>query len=687
MSQLLDVNAILGKVWTTTKRFDLKDNASLERIGNPVKYIHPKLKKLHHVNDGPIIIISAPGAVGKTTFAKHAAAQKKGLYWDLAKMKLGDNSFIGTIAKSFGTNDLTSFLTSLSSGEVSLFIDAFDEAEIISGIDGVEKFVRDIYDNCKDSPRPNVVFFSRSETAEFLQLQLMDIASENHYSTYEIDYFDKVGATHFIEHSLTQKNDLSYQTHKKPFERALTHIFSTIAKGMNGNGEVWDDDDVRSFVGYAPVLQTIATYLNNENFEEVANRFSKGDTEKQGIKVISNFIKTLLTRENGKLVSQIKDEYASNHPEWNNWDQLYSEEEQLNTLLSFILGEKKIFPIIELPEWLRQPYQEAVFSFLPNHPFLKGRKFSSPAFRDFTLANLMFSDALGEICSNHISNGRFVVTSLFAYFYQNKNNNRCDGRHAGYLYESAISRRGAEDSMLMTFVKEKSDGLHEIEIVNPDGHQANNLKFEFGETDDLVIERRLANAIIRVNCNVILGKKDGSIELSDVEIRSNEITFRATDCLLKTTNESSIVLCSEVAKTESPAFNLKKIGNGVVEVHWEGAEVYPWSDYHTPSLGAKTSDLMEEFYALKRILSPFRKHGRDEFAKQMNFIENVIVGTSELRQRILYKLIQKSILRKDGSQNQYFVNEENLNAIGITWSDIKRFNITSDVKKVLEDLK
>lgn len=685
MSKLKNINDVVGRIWTTTTNYKVFDGSSLEKIENDVKYVEPKLRELHNEGDGSIIIISAPGAVGKTTFAKHICHKKKGIYWDLAKMRLGDNSFIGTIAKSFGTENLTNFLQSLERGEVSLFIDAFDEAEIISGIDGVDKFVRDVYSYCHNSPRPNVVLFSRSETAELLQLQLMEYAKIEDYSIYEIDYFDKQGAVHFVQHHLTLKEDLSFTTHKEPFERALDNIFETIGKGMNDSPDLWQDEDVRSFIGYAPVLQTIASYLHQENFEEVANKFSKTERVEHGVKVISEFIHALLQRENEKLINQIKSEFLATHPDWDQWHLLYNNKEQLRTILSLVAGSKRIFPEIDLPNWLEGAYREAIFNFLPNHPFLRGQKFSSPAFRDFTLGVLIDDDLLGQVCSDRISNGRFVVTSLFAYFYQTANNNLCKGTHVGFLYESALSRRSAEDTMLLTFIKEKEGDLYDIEIINPDGHQANNLNFQciLNGDNPLVIERRLINASIIIKSEIVLGRKEGSIELSDVEIRAGKIRFSASECFIKVKAESNVLMQSTAASQDSPAMTVKKIGEGKVLVNWPGAQIYPWADYYDESISKETSEVLKEFYILRRILSPFRKHGRDEFAKHSNFIENVIVGSSPKRQAMLSKLTTSGILRKDSSKNQYFVSEPELNRIGITWGDIKAFNMKENVEQFL----
>jgi hypothetical protein len=165
----VDVNNIIKKVWTNTSKYEIVSTSdkSIVNISAKPIFIHPKLKVVKDEANCPIIIVSAPGAVGKTTFAKYFAFEKKAFYWDLSKIKLGDNTFIGTLANTFGAHNLSKVIFDIGQGNISFFIDAFDEAEIISGWDGVEKFIREIYGFCKSSPKTNM-FCSQDQKQQSL---------------------------------------------------------------------------------------------------------------------------------------------------------------------------------------------------------------------------------------------------------------------------------------------------------------------------------------------------------------------------------------------------------------------------------------------------------------------------------------------------------------------------------------
>ena len=161
MNELLHVSTVLGPIWDSIS-FDLivEDEAFQKILTSPI-FIHPKLKQIKKGENESLILISAPGAVGKTTFAKYATFVKKGYYIDLAKIKLGDNTFLGSLAKYFGTKKISEVLSYFEKGDITFFIDAFDEAEIISGWEGVENFVREIFTHCGNSPKPqHYIFFT-----------------------------------------------------------------------------------------------------------------------------------------------------------------------------------------------------------------------------------------------------------------------------------------------------------------------------------------------------------------------------------------------------------------------------------------------------------------------------------------------------------------------------------------------
>lgn len=113
------------------------------------QFIRPPLKEeeLFENTNVPIIVVSAPGAVGKSALAQYIAEQKLCPLWDLSKLTLGTNTFQGTLARSYDLRQLPQVVDDLASGKILFVLDAFDEVEIISGWQRVEEFLNEIVTN------------------------------------------------------------------------------------------------------------------------------------------------------------------------------------------------------------------------------------------------------------------------------------------------------------------------------------------------------------------------------------------------------------------------------------------------------------------------------------------------------------------------------------------------------------
>jgi hypothetical protein len=689
---LIEINSVIKRVWDCAN-YDIISvkSDSIDKIRARPVFIYPKLKVIKEETVCPIIIISAPGAVGKTTFAKYFAFEKKAYYWDLSKLKLGDNTFIGTLASTFGAKNLSKILSDISEGNVSLFIDAFDEAEIISGWDGIEKFLIEVYDYCKSSPKTNIVLFSRSETAEFIQMTFDLFDDGKKYSMYEIDYFDKDGAIALVKEYLRLSGDTSFEIHNQPFNKALDNIFSAIAHGMDSpNENIWSDPETRSFIGYSPVLQTIATYLSKQNFEDVANQFEEKKSAEGGIQVIAKFIESLLIREQSKFVSSIK-EAAENQPQdYDDWDSIYSPKEQMKSIISYLLNGNQIDASIfeSVPNWLKKQYSSSITNFLPNHPFMRKGEFG-PSFRDYSLGVLINDTHFGDVCRRYMSNKNIVLTSLFSHYYHKNNEGLCLGTDAGLIYESSVAKRGLDDSAILTYIKPEEGNKYSFEIIGSEGYKSSSLEFTciIDNSTPLIFERRLFHAFIEINHDIILGKAGGSMELSDVEIKARKLIVRAKDFYFNCHSETSSTIKANDFLNEDFSVILKKSGDGALQFNWPNSEYFPWSDFNCDIDEQIYNTYKDELFSIRRILEPFRKHGRDEFAKQFEFIDNKMVGHVQERKDMLSYLIETKVLTKNINDRKYYLNADVLQSKGLNWSDLKTLSINQNLIKYIDGFK
>ena len=264
------------------------------------------------------------------------------------------------------------------------------------------------------------------------------------------------------------------------------------------------------------------------------------------------------------------------------------------------------------------------------------------------MALLLQKDENQDACRSYIQSSATIVTPLFSHFYSKFSDNKCIGQHVGYIYESVVSRQGIDENIILTYVKKEGDN-YTLEIINTDNSKTNHFKFDciIDANNPLIFERRLHHATIDINCEVVLGRSGSSVELSDVELRATKIRVKAKEITFNCYNEESTYIETEEFVQEDFSLSVKKNGEGILKVFWPDSQRHPWSDFSLDGPLLQGVDCHEALYDLKRILVPFRKHGRNEFAKQSEFIENVIVNHSPQRKQILGHLLKLEILKKN----------------------------------------
>ena len=87
-------------------------------------------------------------------------------YWDTSKLKLGENTFDGSILKMVGAENYSQFTTDLKNGYTALAIDAFDEAEAISGRTAVQQFIEDLERCVKDASAVSYTHLSTQQATK-----------------------------------------------------------------------------------------------------------------------------------------------------------------------------------------------------------------------------------------------------------------------------------------------------------------------------------------------------------------------------------------------------------------------------------------------------------------------------------------------------------------------------------------
>ena len=221
-----------GQVWTFQRTTFLDDSEES-------RYIQPDyhVPDEQQVKSSPYLIISAPGAVGKSAFGHHLKKAKNAMLWNLAKLRLGSNTFIGSVLQAVGTAQLPAFLGSIAAGNTTLVFDALDEAEMHSGWSGVQDFLKEVIQYTPNARSASVVFLARRDTAEMLDLALAElIPPGQRYATAGIGFFPRGRAIEFVLSYIERAKGNAFVERNENVLRAKAIEAVSLSVGQGGSG-------------------------------------------------------------------------------------------------------------------------------------------------------------------------------------------------------------------------------------------------------------------------------------------------------------------------------------------------------------------------------------------------------------------------------------------------------------------
>ena len=107
------------------------------------QFVAPALSEVTPVEKGrtSVVLVSAPGAVGKTMLAERIAVEKHSPMWNLGAVQVGNDFAAGTVAAAFGDDLFSTVTTELREGRRVIVFDALDEARLRAGEANFEGFL------------------------------------------------------------------------------------------------------------------------------------------------------------------------------------------------------------------------------------------------------------------------------------------------------------------------------------------------------------------------------------------------------------------------------------------------------------------------------------------------------------------------------------------------------------------
>jgi hypothetical protein len=187
----------------------------------------------------PILLISAPGAVGKSTLARQIAFVTGAVYMDLGQADpVGGNTISGGLIRS-------GLFPAWQSQTVTILIDGLDEARMRVTQEAFEAFLDDVASLAKGRENP-IALFGRSGAIQDAWLLLEETPGKT--AVLEIGYYPPDSAVEFAMARIQgERRGRSVVVERQAVELLLERLRSQT------------ETDGDRFAGYAPVLQAVAT--------------------------------------------------------------------------------------------------------------------------------------------------------------------------------------------------------------------------------------------------------------------------------------------------------------------------------------------------------------------------------------------------------------------------------------------
>ena len=645
---------------------------SIQLIEEEPFYITPSFLDVSSKKDAVIYVISAPGATGKSALAKHLAYTFGALYWNLADIMLGDNSFIGTLVRSIGSSHYSEYINDLLTGKALLVIDAFDEAEMISGTKAVRNFLADISKNVSNAQAPCIILLSRAETAQEICACLTTISAR--FNQYEISFFEDEKSAEFVKKVVDR--DQANPQNPEIIDKCISQYLCNINRLVTS-------EERSSFIGYAPVLEVIGKHIAREN-----NAYSFLNTlqsaNMKGIDVIDKIMEELLLREQEKVREGfIKRIFSSYDREKIDEESIYSPIEQMVLIVSYILFESydpSFYDNSAIPYEVRDQYNDIITSFLPQHPFLRTAKgnsvyeFTGPAFRDYIIAKMIDVPEKNELLLMFISEKRIsnhFPSHLLWNFYTNKADIVIPSNLLSYFFDSYRSQTKAADQAFLTIAGNKKVGYSsEWAILSHKGTNVNNENYEILINDEKLSFESLINVSIDLddlpvtveNASANVQITRSSVVCTSLTIKSDRIVFDAYDdtpCTLISKENATI-------KNSSGVIPEIILNGDNISIDFPNVKQYFRLIKYRKQFSEDSPFSIELFaYILRKIFVQFRKHRKDTPARDAEKIDFLIVGNETNRRSVFNYLTKRNVIYRE--EPLYKINMNNLESLGISW--------------------
>jgi hypothetical protein len=652
-----------------------------------------------------VLLVRAPGAMGKTAAARAMASRLRCPLVDLSKLRVGSNGLTGLLTHVLGWQQAPAFIQALQAGEASLVLDSTDEAQLAAGQDNFLAFLQDISGLMKGAKaKSQLLVFGRPDATTTTYLGLAEFGLEPGVA--EIAPLSHAQSSELIDRVLDAKvtSTGSYDVHRvhpEPFGRLRDRSFVGIARALQpgvDESNYWTRTE--PFLGYPPVLMALAERLAVDNPQAeaaLASRTEGAGRRRQG-ELLRQVVEDILDRESGKVRLAVAEalHFSPGDPRCG---VIYSRDEQCLRLVERVSGSPLA---IQAPASLqpleRSTYEDLVAHFTADHPFLRDDSFANAVFADYVrafLATAPLSEAHG-LSRDSLLAAVPQAGPFFAHFVHDLAGAGTEegATVAEDLVDDLISSyAGGAAGARSTFTQSEEKAVLTL-YGTGDGEESGSIAYEtlvFTVTDlsgVLTLTGPLVRCLVVTDRGLVVSGTNGNLAIGpDVALFAPDLEFAADTITVTGGTDQGhfrgVTLVISAHVTHEARLRVTAHPESALQVSW----IKPWHQWKPYSfdLAERFADAdpvtsSQVFLGLRRMLVSFGSAtGNDPLVFAEKF-DRFAIGGNAIFQATADALLDLGIIVRQGAV--YRLRLQTLSEFGVVWAKLHGGDVASTLKQL-----